>query len=63
MKRWIMRMAITCLVLVPLSLVFASGGDTPMLAPGETAVVRVHYPNQAMGNTSPKSRMTFRIAA
>jgi murein tripeptide amidase MpaA len=28
----------------------ASGGDLPVLAPGETTVVRVYYPNPEMGN-------------
>ncbi len=50
MKKWTILLAACGMAFGLLSSAMASDGDAPVLAPGETAVVRVHYPNQAMGN-------------
>ena len=50
MKRWAIIWAAVCIAVGLLSPVMASGGETPVLAPGETAIVRVYYPNQKIGN-------------
>ena len=50
MKKWIILLAALCMAFGLLSSAMASGGDPPVLAPGERAVVRVYYPNSEMGN-------------
>jgi len=50
MKKGIVLWAALCMAVGLFSSAMAAGDNPPVLAPGETAIVRVYYPNQAMGN-------------
>lgn len=50
MKKWMILSAACCLAVCLVSSTVAAGTDPPVLAPGETAIVRVYYPNQKLGN-------------
>ena len=49
MKRWITTWAALGMLVGLFSSAVAAGEGPPVLAPGETAIVRVYYPNAAMG--------------